>query len=470
MPDPGEADLQLHLEQARAAGNLQAQGEALFGLGRLALARGDRARAVDLYQQSGLIWQELKAWPNLLSTLNNLAFLLMDVEDYDGAYKAARAATELAQRLGDPGAMAMAVNTLGAVANNTGDIESAGTAYNKGLELARTAADPARIARALYNLAWLAFATADYGEARRRSLEAAAALGPAVDPRMQAYIAMLGGRLDLRHRVYPRGLSRLGWAARTFHYTAESEGAALASFAFGAGEYLAGDRSEGRSRIEATFEGIRLNRNRRATAERLIGLSRLAAESGAVDDAGAFGQLALNIGTHLSDAPIETMARQLIKGGAYAGAGDPGISKAVAELDSAHNAGEVPEAPNAGDGADLKWLEHDLGVPPPAPAPAGPPNAQAGAEYVGPIKILDQTADGHGYSILQDVAAEIGVKTNHDVEASLRAVLQRRDPILLTRLEFDSADAGVGILAGSHEDIRTAATWLASMFKSAAGA
>ena len=57
--------------------------------------------------------------------------------------------------------------------------------------------------------------------------------------------------------------------------------------------------------------------------------------------------------------------------------------------------------------------------------------------------------------------------TNHEAEASLQAVLRRRDPLLLRRLDFDTEAGGVGIVSSSHEDIRAAAAWLASMFKSA---
>ena len=469
MATPTEPELQLKLQAARGSGDIEAQGTALFELARLARLRGDRAAAVELYQQSGLFWQQLKKEANLLATLNNLAPLLADIEEYDRAYNSARAATDLAQKTGDPGAMAMAVGTLGMVANSAGDRESARTAYFKSLELAQAAQDPVRISRAQYNLGWVAFLAGDYAEASLRTHAAAEALGHTVDPVVQSSISMLAGRLAIRQHGYDRALARLGWAARTFHYAGRDEEAALASFGFGAAEYLGGQHAEGRRRIEATFAGIRLTRNRRATAQRLIGLSRLAAAAGATDDASAFGRLAANIGSHLSDTAIESMARQLLSGGAYAGAADPGIVAATGELDVANAFGETPEPAGAGDGPDLAWLEHDLGVPP-QPPPPSPPGDPADAEYVGPIRILDLTAEGHGYSILQDVAGEIGVATNHEAEASLQAVLRRRDPMLLRRLDFDSEAGGVGITASVHEDIRTVATWLASMFRSASGA
>ena len=470
MATPTEPELQLKLQEARTSGNIEAQATALFELARLARDRGDRAAAVELYQQSGLFWQQLKKEANLLATLNHLAPLLADLEEYDRAYNSARAATDLAQKTGDPGAMALAVGTLGMVANSAGDRESARTAYFKSLELAQAAQDPGRIGRAEYNLGWVAFLAGDYAEARRRTHAAAEALGHTVDPVVQSSISVLAGRLDIRQHAYDRGTARLGWAARTFHYAGRDEEAALASFGFGVAEYLGGQHAEGRRRIEATFAGIRLTRNRRATAQRLIGLSRLAAAAGATDDASAFGRLAANIGSHLSDTAIESMARQLLSGGAYAGAADPGIVAATGELDVANAFGETPEPAGAGDGPDLAWLEHDLGVPPQPPPPSPPPGDPADAEYVGPIRILDLTAEGHGYSILQDVAGEIGVATNHEAEASLQAVLRRRDPMLLRRLDFDSETGGVGITASVHEDIRTVATWLASMFRSASGA
>ncbi|HXA43208.1 MAG TPA: tetratricopeptide repeat protein [Candidatus Solibacter sp.] len=469
MAQLNEAEAQQSLAAARAAGNVEAQAGALFALAGLARGRGDRPAAIALYQQSGALWQQLHNERNLLATLNNLAPLLADVEQFENADNAARAATDIAQRLRDPGAMAMAVGTLGMVANSAGDHDTARTAYHKSLELAEAARDPVRIARAQYNIGWVAFVTGDFAEARRRGLAAAKALGPLTEARVEASIVMLNGRLDVRQHQYQRAMDRLGWAARTFHYAGDDEGAAQASFAYGVAEYLSGDRDGGRQRIESTFQGIRLNRNRRMTAMRLIGLSRLAAAAGATDDAIGFGQLALNIGTHLSDPALESMARQLLSGGTYAGAADSGIAAATVAMDVAQVHGETPEAPGAGDAADLSWLEHDLGVLPPAPPPSPPAGAPPDAEYVGPVRIIDGTADGHGYSILQDVAAQIGVATNHDAEAGLQAVLRRRDPLLLGRLGFDTEAGGLGIVSPNHDDIRAAATWLASMFKSTGG-
>jgi tetratricopeptide (TPR) repeat protein len=467
-----EAELQLKLQEARASGDVEGQANVLFTLAGLARERGDRAAAVELYQQSGMLWQQLKKEANLLATLNNLAPLLADIEQYDQAYNSARAAADLAQKSRDPGAMAMAVGTLGMVANSAGDQESARTAYFKSLEFAQAARDPLRIARAQYNLGWVAFISGDYAETRLRTVDAANALDGTVDVTLQPSISMLAGRLDIRQRAYDRAMARLGWAARTFNYAGRDEEAALASFGFGAAEYLGGQRpqgraqqDEGRRRIEATFAGIRLTRNRRATARRLIGLSRLAAAAGDTEAATAFGQLAANIGSHLSDMALQSMARQLLSGGAYAGAADPGIAAATGELDVAGAPGETPEPAGAGDGPDLEWLEHDLGVPPLAPPPSPPPDGPPNAEYVGRIRILDLTAEGRGYAILEDVAGRIGVSNNHDAEAGLLAVLRRRDPMLLRRLDFDSEAGGVGIRAAGHEDIRTAAVWLASMFR-----
>ena len=469
MADLTEPELQAQLEAARASGNKQALAAVLFELASAARARGDRVAAVELYQQSGLLWQELKSWQNMLSTLNNLAALNSDLDDNESAYKSARAATELAQKLNDSSALAMAVNTLGVVADHTGDTETARTAYAKSLELARSVGDQVRAARALYNLGWVAFTTGDYAQARQRSREAAEAVAGAVDPVTQAYVGMLAGRLDIRQHAYERAQHRLGWAARTFHYAGREEDAALASFAFGSAEYLAGERESGRRRIEASFQGIRLTRNRHATAERLIGLSRLAAEAGAVEDAQAFGQLAQNIGSHLSDPEIEGRARQLMVGGTYAGAADPGIIAAAAQLDVRRGGGEIAETPVAGEGMDLLWLEHDFGVaPPPPPAPAVP--ATPGIEYVGPIRIVLPAQESRGWSIQQDVAGAIGVPSNRDAQASLMAVLRRRDPRLLSRLAFETGAGGLSIISNSYEDIRVAAAWLASMFKSAAGA
>jgi hypothetical protein len=466
MADPTEAELDAQLQAGRASGNALAQATALFQLATAARARGDRVAAVEMFQQAGMLWQELKRWQNMLATLNNLAVLYSDLDDNDAAYKSARAATELAQKLGDSSALATAVNTLGVVADHTGDTETARTAYAKSLELARSVGDQVRTARALYNLGWLAFVRGDYAQARQHTREAADALAGAVEPVTQAYVSLLAGRLDVRQHAYDRAQQRLGWAARTFHYAGHEENAALASFAFGTAEYLAGERESGRRRIEATFDGIRLNRNRRATAERLIGLSRLAAEAGAAEDAQVFGQLAQNIGSHLSDLGIEARARQLLSGGTYAGAADPGIISAAAQLDVRRAGGEIAEAPGEGEGVDLRWLEHDFGVAPPPPPPAL--GASPGAEYIGPIQIVPGVAGSEGWSIQQDVAGEIGVPSNRDAEASLMAVLRRRDPRLLSRLVFETGSGGLSIASRSYEDIRVAAAWLASMFKSAA--
>jgi hypothetical protein len=49
------------------------------------------------------------------------------------------------------------------------------------------------------------------------------------------------------------------------------------------------------------------------------------------------------------------------------------------------------------------------------------------------------------------------------------AVLRRRDPRLLDRLVFENGSGGLSIVSKSYDDIRVAAAWLASMFRSAAG-
>ena len=74
--------------------------------------------------------------------------------------------------------------------------------------------------------------------------------------------------------------------------------------------------------------------------------------------------------------------------------------------------------------------------------------------------------DYRGLSVKQSVELRTALR---DAEASFQAVLRRRDPMLLQRLEFASEGGGVGISSSSYEDIRAAAAWLASMFKSAQG-
>lgn len=80
-----------------------------------------------------------------------------------------------------------------------------------------------------------------------------------------------------------------------------------------------------------------------------------------------------------------------------------------------------------------------------------------GRVYVGPIHIDPPAAGIERWSIFQHLADLLGSATNHDAEKRVRAELRRRDPGLLTRLEFDSESGAVGIYAATEADIHAAA-------------
>ncbi len=123
------------LHRFRALGDRRRQADALYALGRIDLARGERAAAVPRLRQALDLFQALAAQRATGRTLNSLAHALTGSGAPAEALAYARASVALNRRLGDPGGEAAAHNNAGRALQSLGDFEAALASYEAALDL-----------------------------------------------------------------------------------------------------------------------------------------------------------------------------------------------------------------------------------------------------------------------------------------------------------------------------------------------
>jgi hypothetical protein len=92
-----------------------------------------------------------------------------------------------------------------------------------------------------------------------------------------------------------------------------------------------------------------------------------------------------------------------------------------------------------------------------------PPKPGPLAVRVGAIAIHPPQGAVKDWWIYEDLASDLGARTNHEAEQRIRRAVRKIHPDLMTRLSFDTEAGGVGISATKEEDIRSVATILNEM-------
>jgi hypothetical protein len=106
----------------------------------------------------------------------------------------------------------------------------------------------------------------------------------------------------------------------------------------------------------------------------------------------------------------------------------------------------------------VPWLPRRYGERPPLP----PPVTRGRDLIVGPLTLLDLTAEGHGWSLFQDMTGLLGTETNYAAEERIRAIIEQNDPLLANALDYDTEADNVSIVARTREDILGVAAWVLS--------
>jgi predicted ATPase/transcriptional regulator with XRE-family HTH domain len=151
---------------ARVGPDDETRAYALYGAGLAANESGDQDTAIALAQEAGEIFAGLAEAPLRCQTMSLIGNAHKAAGRYEEARAAHQASLDLAEELGDPRRVAIALNNLGTLAHDQADLESARRHYAESLRVKRDLADDRGAAVARVNLGDLANDRGDHAEAR----------------------------------------------------------------------------------------------------------------------------------------------------------------------------------------------------------------------------------------------------------------------------------------------------------------
>jgi hypothetical protein len=444
-----DEELRARLAAASARGDRRAEATIRFGLADAARRRGDLQEARREYEQTADVFRSVSAAKELSTTLNNLGLVCTALNDFEGARRAFDEAIDLSSRAGDFDAVRRALGNFASAASDAGEVDAARQLHERALEIATTSRDVAGMARALSNLAWTYVRLGS--EKAVPTIARAVELGAAIaDARLLASITHTHALVAMREREYDRAVRDAEWCRRTFAYMGDADWTGL-SDATGAIAAAAGGQWQSVvSGVSAALTAIPAAQLRRGVAQRCVGLATLAAAAGETATARELCELAASIATALGDEALLDAARSQRDG-------SPPVTARGGTILTTCLAMFQPMGP-AGGLADAPWAQRRYGERPPIPAPV----AKRRKLSVGPLTLLDLTAEGHGWSLFQDLTGLLGTETNYDAEDRIRGIIEMNDPVLAKGLEFDTEADNVSIVAKTRDDILGVAAWVLS--------
>ena len=137
----------------------------LDGLATTAWKQGEHARAIDLYQQSLVIFQQLGAQRGIAKSLNGLGIVTKNQGQYMRATDFHQQSLTIFQQLGDQRGIATGLGNLGIVAQNQGQYARATDLHQQSLTIFQQLGDQRMISLLLYNLGITAYKQGEYARA-----------------------------------------------------------------------------------------------------------------------------------------------------------------------------------------------------------------------------------------------------------------------------------------------------------------
>jgi tetratricopeptide (TPR) repeat protein len=116
-------------------GDLQGKGATLHNMAQVYLTRGDLNRALELYEESLHIREQVGDLQGKGATLSMMSNVFWERKEYDQAETLMREAVEIAQKVGDAQGIAISTIKLGQLLQARGNIENAKKLYLEGLKL-----------------------------------------------------------------------------------------------------------------------------------------------------------------------------------------------------------------------------------------------------------------------------------------------------------------------------------------------
>jgi len=156
----------------------------LNNIGYIYMNQGDSSLALEYYHKSLKIEEEIGSQEGMASSLNNIGIIYSDEGDFSLALEYYNKSLKIKEELGDKKGIAYSLNSIGNIYNNQGDFSLALKYYHKSLKIREEIGDKKGIAYTLNNIGRIALEHGDLHEAKTlatKSLELSNELGfPAI--------------------------------------------------------------------------------------------------------------------------------------------------------------------------------------------------------------------------------------------------------------------------------------------------
>ncbi|MCC7023849.1 MAG: tetratricopeptide repeat protein, partial [Thermomicrobiales bacterium] len=277
------------LEMALALGDspepVMERAAALDGAGVLAETQGDYDLAERLHRQALALSRERHDERAIAKSLENLGVLAFDRGDFDQASAFLDESLDLARAHGDRPLTATALNDLGRIAFARGDLPRAQSLYEESLALRRQGGSSSEIARSLNNLGFVAFDLAEFGQARRLFEESLARYRAAGD-KWGAAGPLYGLAAAMRHDGDPHGaIALLEESLELFTETGDPRNAAVARLDLADTLRDCDESAKAAAHYRGALAAFASVDDRAGVVDALTGLSRILAQSGALEEA-----------------------------------------------------------------------------------------------------------------------------------------------------------------------------------------
>jgi predicted ATPase len=157
----GQAWLEALLRIVNGASETASRALALNGAGALATQRGDYDLALELFEESLRIWQELDDQDRIGNSLSNLGMLALRRGDYGAARSMLERSLAINRKAGNRVGTAMTLNNLGYLFQEQADYGAASAAYAESAAAYRGLGDKLNLAAALRDQGFAVFGRGD---------------------------------------------------------------------------------------------------------------------------------------------------------------------------------------------------------------------------------------------------------------------------------------------------------------------
>jgi tetratricopeptide (TPR) repeat protein len=137
----------------------------LHQLANIHYLQGNYDRAMELYNKSLKIHEELGDKSGISRTLHQLAMIEQDKGNYDGAMELYNKSLKIHEELGDKSGISAALHQLAMIEQHKGNYDGAMELYNKSLKIHEELGDKSGISRTLHQLANIHYLQGNYDRA-----------------------------------------------------------------------------------------------------------------------------------------------------------------------------------------------------------------------------------------------------------------------------------------------------------------